>query len=80
MILRHAPASRDSSRASIPAGYYLIGASQQGKDVLQQGLLPSGGDLQIEIGPDGPTVSGRVLLMAISRPHRCLGHTGSIRL
>jgi hypothetical protein len=46
---------------NLPAGYYLISASQQGRSILQRGFLPGAGDLRIEVGADGSTVSGRVL-------------------
>lgn len=45
----------------LPAGYYLIGASQQGKSVLERGLWPGNGDLRITLGADGPALTGRVL-------------------
>ncbi len=46
---------------NLPAGYYVIGASQQGKDVLERGMWPGSGDLKITLGADGATVTGRVL-------------------
>ena len=46
----------------LPAGYYLIGASQQGTSVSgQRGLWSGNGDVQITLGADGATVTGRVL-------------------
>jgi hypothetical protein len=46
----------------LPAGYYFIGASQQGTSVSDtRGLWPGNGDVQITLGADGSTVSGRVL-------------------
>jgi len=45
----------------LPAGYYVISASQRGKNVLDGGMLPGNGDLQITLGADGAVVSGRVL-------------------
>jgi hypothetical protein len=45
----------------LPARYYLIGASQQGRSVLDRGLWPGDGDLKITLGADGATVTGRVL-------------------
>jgi hypothetical protein len=47
--------------AGLPAGYYVIRADQQGKNVSDGGLRPGNGDLQITLGADGPVVSGRVL-------------------
>lgn len=45
----------------LPAGYYVIGASQQGRSVSDSGLRPGNGDVQITLGGDGPVVTGRVL-------------------
>ena len=45
----------------LPAGYYVIDASQQGRSVLERGLWPGNGDLRITLGADGPSVAGRVL-------------------
>jgi hypothetical protein len=46
---------------ALPAGYYLIGASQQGRNVWDSGLMPGDGDVRITMGKDGAVVSGRVL-------------------
>ncbi len=45
----------------LPERYYLFSASQQGKNVLDGGLWPGNGDLQIVLGTDGASVRGRVL-------------------
>ncbi len=45
----------------LPSGYYVITASQRGKNVLDGGMLPGNGDLQITLGADGAVVNGRVL-------------------
>jgi len=45
----------------LPAGYYVIDASQQGRSVLERGLWPGNGDLRITLGTDGPSVTGKVL-------------------
>jgi hypothetical protein len=45
----------------LPAGYYVIDASQQGRSVLERGLWPGNGDLRITLGADGPSVTGKVL-------------------
>ena len=47
--------------SGLPARYYVIGASQQGRSVLDRGLWPGNGDLKITLGADGATVTGRVL-------------------
>jgi hypothetical protein len=46
---------------TLPAGYYLMSATQQGNSVLERGLRPGNGDVRIMLGADGPIVSGRVL-------------------
>jgi hypothetical protein len=45
----------------LPAGYYVIGAFQQARNVLEGGLRPGDGDVRITLGADGPVVRGRVL-------------------
>jgi hypothetical protein len=45
----------------LPAGYYVIGATQQGRSVLDRGLWPGDGDPKITLGADGASVTGRVL-------------------
>lgn len=42
-------------------GYYVISASQEGRSVIDGGLRPGNGDLQITLGVDGGAVRGRVL-------------------
>jgi hypothetical protein len=46
---------------ALPAGYYLIDATQQGRSVLERGLQPGNGDVRVMLGADGATVAGRVL-------------------
>jgi hypothetical protein len=46
---------------NLPGGYYVIRASQLGRSVLDSGLRPGNGDVQITLGADGPAVRGRVL-------------------
>lgn len=45
----------------LPDGYYVISASQEGRSVMDGGLRPGNGDLQITLGADGGAVRGRVL-------------------
>lgn len=47
--------------SGLPARYYVIGASQHGRSVLDRGLWPGDGDLKITLGADGAIVTGRVL-------------------
>ena len=45
----------------MPKGYYLIAASQQGRNVAEGGLQPGGGEIQVVLGSDGPTLRGRAV-------------------
>jgi hypothetical protein len=60
-VLRQVFAGDYGVRVNVPRGYYLIGAYQQGKDVLERGMWPGDGNLKITLGADGATVTGRVL-------------------
>jgi len=42
-------------------GYYLIGAYQNGRSVLDGGFYPGRGDLEVKLGADGAALTGRVL-------------------
>lgn len=45
----------------LPGGYYVLSATQQGKDVSAGGLFPGNGPLAIVLGSDGPSLRGRVV-------------------
>ncbi len=48
-------------RVDVPEGYYVIGASQQGRRVLDGGFRPENGQLQVKLSPEGCRLAGRVL-------------------
>jgi len=60
-IARVFPGDYSLRADGLAAGYYLISALQRGRDVLAGGAHPGDGDLQITLGSDGATVTGRVL-------------------
>lgn len=45
----------------VPSGYYLLAASQQGRNAAVGGLRPGGGDMQMVLASDGATLRGRAL-------------------
>ena len=46
---------------NLPPGHYLVRASQGGRDVLTAEVRPDAGVLTVDLGADGPVLSGRVL-------------------
>jgi len=45
----------------LPKGYYIREATQQGRDVLKDGLRADRGEIRILLGRNGPAVSGQTL-------------------
>jgi hypothetical protein len=49
------------SLSNLPPGYYVREASQRGRNVLDRGLRPGDGDVEITLDAHGPNVSGSVI-------------------
>jgi hypothetical protein len=46
---------------NMPAGYYIVRSEQGQQNLAEVDLRTDGGNVTIELSPDGPTLSGRVL-------------------
>ena len=61
----------------LPAGYYVMDATQQGRSVRNGGLRAGGGELRVTLGTDGATVTGRVLAEDGSAIAECFRDPGA---